>query len=64
MHVSDQAHAVSFTRFIDSDDESEYDLSIGQSVIANKSQQIGGGANNLVRQMKCTHCRAQIFEQD
>ena len=29
MQVADQAHAASFTRFIDSEDESEYDVSIG-----------------------------------
>ena len=46
MQVADQAHAVSFSRFLDSDEEDcVYDIS-----------------NTAVRSSTCTHCRSQIYE--
>ena len=75
MHVADQAHAASFTRFIDSEGESEVDFSTNLPVIPlapihragpNGAKTSAGQAQTVgpsgVRSNKCTHCRAQIFE--
>lgn len=74
MHVTDQAHAVSFSRFIDSEDESELDYSTNlpnsSAAAAGKlgnATKTGGVASavgpSAIRSNKCTHCRAQIYEQ-
>lgn len=67
MHVADQAHVASFSRFIDSDGESELDYSSNlpaANLMHNKSAiaKVDGGGASTVRSNKCTHCRAQIFE--
>ena len=67
MHVADQAYAASFSRFIDSDGESELDYSSNlpaANLLQDKSAigKDGAGGASTVRSNKCTHCRAQIFE--
>lgn len=69
MHVSDQAHAASFSRFIDSDDDSqsEYDTMTGSqglqtTVPTSYQNQDKGVESSGLKANKCTHCKAQILD--